>query len=167
MIYSPERKNNNQNQKLSGHIHKFILIRRPLTLFVPILLHHVWLGWSSSSFPHVGPAFVGHWLLILSPFLEERAQPCPFPHADPIPLRLKATAHLLIGHSGWHTNIRLVLVLQQLMARTVISIAAVEEVQSIYSEGPLCSLIWHIAVFPWETALGTTVEIGICILLLT
>jgi hypothetical protein len=30
---------------------KFNFFRRPLTLFAPILLHHVWLDWSSSSLP--------------------------------------------------------------------------------------------------------------------
>jgi hypothetical protein len=121
--------------------------------------------------PHPSPMLalplLGTGCLFFPPFWRNRPTLAPLPHADPISLRLKATAQLLIGHSGRHTNIQLVLALQQLMARTVISIAAVEEVQSIYSEGPLCSLIWHIAVFPWETALGTIVGIGVCILILT
>ncbi len=59
MIYFLERKNNNQNQKLSGNVHKFNLFRRLLTLFTPILIHHVQLGWSSSSFPMLSLPLLG------------------------------------------------------------------------------------------------------------
>jgi hypothetical protein len=59
MIYSPERKNSNQNNKSVVTFTKFNLIRRLLTLFVPILLHHVRLVWSSSSFPMLSLPLLG------------------------------------------------------------------------------------------------------------
>jgi hypothetical protein len=91
MIYSLERTNNNQSKKLSGNVHKFNLFRRLLTLFAPILIHHVQLGWSSSSFPMLSLP-----LLIIPPFWRAGPALAPLPHADPISLRLQATARLLI-----------------------------------------------------------------------
>jgi hypothetical protein len=78
---------------------KVNLIRRLLTLFALILLHHIGLGWSSSSFPMLSLPLLGTDCLSfplsggLGPAL------APLPHADPISLRPQATARFLIGHS--------------------------------------------------------------------
>jgi hypothetical protein len=85
MIYSPERKNNNQNKKQVVTFTKFNLIRRLLILFAPILLHHRRLGWSSSSFPMLFLPFLGIDGLFF-PFSGGPGLPSPpFPTLTPFP----------------------------------------------------------------------------------
>ncbi len=54
-----KERNNNQNQEPVVTFTKFNLIRRLFTLFAPILLHHVQLNWSSSSFPVLSRPLLG------------------------------------------------------------------------------------------------------------
>jgi hypothetical protein len=65
-------------KNLVNTLTKFNLIKRLLTLFAPILLHHVRLGWSSPFFPMLSLPLLGTDCLSL-PFLEGRARPRP-PH---------------------------------------------------------------------------------------
>ncbi len=71
---------------------KINLIRRLLTLFVPILLHILLI------LPHVVPAFFGHGLLIFPLFWGAGPALAPFPHADPISLRSQAITRFHIRH---------------------------------------------------------------------
>jgi hypothetical protein len=100
MIYSPERKkNNDQNKDARNHVYKNSpdqlaahSVRadpppsRPIGLFFLILLHVV-------------PAFAGHQLLIFSPFRPLGPALTPCSHTDPISLRSPATARFNAGHS--------------------------------------------------------------------
>jgi hypothetical protein len=61
MIYSPEREKQWSNQSTCNYIYikKFYSIKWLLTLFAPILLHHVRMGYSSSSFSMLSPPLLG------------------------------------------------------------------------------------------------------------
>jgi hypothetical protein len=73
-----KERNNNQNQEPVVTFTKFNLIRRLFTLFAPILLHHVRLDWSSSSFPMLSLPLMGVDSLSF-PFLAVRACTHPLP----------------------------------------------------------------------------------------
>ncbi len=98
MIYSPEREN---NIRISTTIifKNFDLFRRLLTLFMPILLHHVQLCWSSSSLPMLSPPLLGTDCLSF-PSTGGLGPPLiPLPQADPIFLRSQATPHVHVGNT--------------------------------------------------------------------
>jgi hypothetical protein len=84
--YSPERKTQCQNQ-FSNHnyIIPSILFRKSLCLFMPILLHHVWLVRSCSSLPMLSlPLLSTDCLSFLPP--EGRGPPSPpSPEMTPFP----------------------------------------------------------------------------------
>jgi hypothetical protein len=75
-----KERNNNHDQDTSNHVTKFNLIKWLLTLFVPILLHHVWFDRSSSSFSMLCPPLLSIDCLSFL-FLGIQARPHPLPPA--------------------------------------------------------------------------------------
>ncbi len=86
---------------------KFNLIRRLLTLFVPILLHHVRYGWSSSSFPILSLLMLGTDCLSFplsggpGPPLPPSSTLTPFP-SDPRQQPVSTSGTLLVLHHTSH-----------------------------------------------------------------
>ncbi len=101
MIYSSERKSNNQNQNLNAHIYKIWTWSDDCSL---CSRHSSFIMSDLVGPPRPSPCCLCLcWALTvyLSPFLGAGSSLTPCPHADPISLRPQATACFHVGHSKY------------------------------------------------------------------